>query len=211
MPRLTSVLALAAVAGSLALVPGAAQASTGVSVASLVLPASAVGPGYVEKSRKDGVGIAFSTLDLCGFNYYAEKLRTDRRQVNYVKSGSKVDVSNEVVSFKPGGTKETIFELNDVIKKCPKQSTEPAGNGYSVTHYKVTTFRATGLLPNSIAALETIKGAYKGKAFSDTVAEIYQVHGTIFSAIYVQGGAVAAIERQAASASRGVAKEIATA
>jgi hypothetical protein len=86
----------------------------------LLRPAQ-VGPGYVLHQCPDGHGVAgLVTLDLCGFTFPSEGLRTDRIQVNYAVPGVPVAVSNEIVSYRPGGAEQALRELNHAIDRCPR-------------------------------------------------------------------------------------------
>src|SRR5918911_5117485 len=82
--------------------PGTERASGATPVLTrVVLRAAQVGPGYRLQQRPDGHGVrGLVTLDLCGFSFPSERLRTARLQVNYVRSGSTVRLSNEVVTYR---------------------------------------------------------------------------------------------------------------
>src|ERR1700693_246739 len=81
-----------------------ALAATAPNVAKLILKPAQVGKGYARFERRDGVGVTTPTLNLCGrTGYPSEKLRTARLQVDYLKRGVTIGLSNEVVAYKWGG------------------------------------------------------------------------------------------------------------
>ena len=78
----------------------------------LVLKGPQVGAGYKLVQRPDGHGArGYVTLDMCGFVFPSENLRTDRLQVNYKRAGTAVELSNEVVSYRPGGAAQSLQEI----------------------------------------------------------------------------------------------------
>src|SRR4051794_216979 len=93
-------------------VSAGARADAQPKLAALVLKGGQVGPGYRLVQRPDGHGVSgLVTLDICGFRFRSEQLRTDRLQVNYVRSGEPVKASNEVVTYRPGGSVQAMKEL----------------------------------------------------------------------------------------------------
>src|SRR4051794_27925875 len=78
----------------------------------LVLKPAQVGKGYLILPRTDGNGVKGTvTLNLCGLDYSSEKLRVDRRQYNYLRNGTTLGVSNEVVVYRSGGSARAIGEV----------------------------------------------------------------------------------------------------
>src|SRR5438552_1471956 len=95
---------------ALAFAASAAAATTPKIARAILVPAQ-VGKGYVLVTRNDGFGLKARILDLCGTkNYPSEKLRVTRLQVHYLKLGSKLGLSNEVVTYKPGGAAQAMRE-----------------------------------------------------------------------------------------------------
>src|SRR6266446_6413400 len=87
-----------------AVLAASAAAVTTPKVGKLILRAGQVGPGYVLFQRMDGHGVKTQvTLDLCGSDYPSETLRVTRLQTNYLHRGTTTGISNEVVTYRPGG------------------------------------------------------------------------------------------------------------
>src|SRR5689334_8095880 len=99
----------------------AALAAAPTPVMKMVLTPAQVGPGYVLLQRQDGFGVNGTvTLDLCGrAGYPSEKLRTARLQVNYLKRGTTLGLSNEVVRYKAGGARQALAEALRHARTCP--------------------------------------------------------------------------------------------
>ncbi len=92
--RLLMLGSLAAAAVVLQTAPAWARTDAQPKLTALVLKGNQVGPGYRLLQRPDGYGVAgFVTLDMCGFTFRSEQLRTARLQVNYVRTGSPVKLS----------------------------------------------------------------------------------------------------------------------
>ena len=105
-------------AGGTTMRPASTEATP--SLDSLVLRGTTGRSGYVLKRRPDGVGVrGFVTLDMCGFDFRSESLRTGRLQVNYSRQGSPEILSNEVVSYRPGGAGQAMREVERSIRQCP--------------------------------------------------------------------------------------------
>src|SRR3954462_12911788 len=87
----------------------------------LILQPAQIGSGYVMLNRKDGSGVKGTvTLDLCGrTGYPSEQLRTARLQVNYLKNGSVIGLSNEVVQYRAGGAAQAMREVVSHALNCP--------------------------------------------------------------------------------------------
>lgn len=151
----------------------------------LVLRGSQVGPGYRLQKRPDGHGVdGFVTLDLCGFAFHSEALRVDRLQVDYGR-GKNNAMSNEVVTYLPGGARTAMREFAKAIRQCP---TRPVGSHIAnvpKSTYRLRRITTHGLLPGSIAVAEKASAIVKGRRVSATTVVVYQVDGDTLSGIYV--------------------------
>src|SRR3954452_20617334 len=87
--------------------------ASSIDLRTVILKPAQVGKGYILVARNDGFGVKSAPpLDLCGRKGYAsEKLRADRLQVNYLKQNTALGLSNEVVTYKPGGAKKALGEV----------------------------------------------------------------------------------------------------
>jgi hypothetical protein len=154
-----------------------------------VLRGPQIGAGYKLVERPDGHGVArYVTLSMCGFDFPSEKLRTDRLQVDYVRAGTPVNLSNEVVSYQPGGAAQAIREVGGAAAQCPAGPVQTGIKGLGPLTYRLTRLRSSGLLPGYVAFRAHVTGKSQGKAFEDTVVIVYQRHGNVLSAVYGYGG-----------------------
>ena len=155
----------------------------------LVLRGPQVGPGYKLMERPDGHGVArYVTLSMCGFAFPSEKLRTDRLQVDYVRAGAPVTLSNEVVIYRPGGAAQAMREVAGAVAQCPPGPVETGIKGLGPLKYRLTRLRSAGLLPGYVAFRAHVTGKSQGKTFDDTVVMVYQRRGNVLSAVYGYGG-----------------------
>lgn len=179
-------------------------------LAKLVLKPSAVGPGYVLVQRSDGHGTAQRTLDLCGTgNYPSEGMRVARLQVDYLKQNARLALSNEVVTYKPGGAAEAMKEVANHAATCP--STPIAFEGQPPLRYKITRIADSKLLQGAIALRVDVSGKVNGRKVSAIRFAVYQRHGNTLSGVYsyaVSGVSGAAQERFVLHAAEASAKTL---
>lgn len=163
------------------------------SLAKLLLTPEQVGSGYRLVQRPDGRGVkGFATLDMCGYRFASEKLRIDRLQVNYVRSGGPVIVSNEVVSYQPGGAAQALEEVAYAASHCPSAPLRSLTKGVSSVSFKVSPVPLTGPLPaGSVAYAVTISLTYRGKQTQQNDIVVYQIRGDVLSGVYGFGGTLA--------------------
>jgi hypothetical protein len=175
----------------------------------LVLKGPQVGAGYKLVQRPDGHGArGYVTLDMCGFVFPSEDLRTDRLQVNYKRAGTAVELSNEVVSYRPGGAAQALHEIGGAAAQCPKGPVRSNVKGLSALTYRLTRLHSSGLLPGYVAFRAHVSGKYQGKAFEDTSVIVYQLHGNILSAVYGHGGTLASRTKTTLVAARASARNL---
>lgn len=178
-------------------------------LAKLVLRPAQIGSGYRLVQRPDGHGAAgYVTLDMCGYSFISEAMRTDRLQVNYVRAGTALKFSNEVVTYRPGGTRLALQELNDAVDHCPKGPVGSTVQGAPRATYVITRLSTAGLLPGALSLRLHISGTYKGKQFSETDTAVYQVHGNVLSGLYAYGGTTPTREEAALRVARQSAKNL---
>lgn len=155
-------------------------------VAQLVLKPAQVGKGYVLLQRKDGIGVHDTvTLDLCGrANYPSEKLRTTRLQVDYLKRGAVLGLSNEVVTYRPGGAKQAMAEVVRHALHCPKTPVVTGQAGLPPLTYTITPIKDSKLLKGYLAVRVEVTGKVKGKKVDDISFAVYQRLGNVLSGTY---------------------------
>jgi hypothetical protein len=160
----------------------------------LLLTPSQVGPGYHLVQRPDGHGVkGIVTLDMCGYRFASEKLRTNRLQVNYVHPGRSVTLSNEIVTYQPGGATQALEEVAYAASHCPSAPLKSMDKGVSAVSFKVSPVPLLEPLPaGSVAYAITISLTYQGKLTKQNDIVVYQIRGNVLSGVYGYGGTLAA-------------------
>ena len=154
----------------------------------IVLTGLQVGTGFQLKMRSDSHCVARCvTLDMCGFTFRSEALRTGRLQVNYV-IGGKPKLSNEVVSYRPGGAVAAMREVARAVSTCPKTPVGSTVRGVGPMTYRITKLTHPGLLPGYVALHLYTSGTYNGKPFAGTSFAIFQARGNFLSGVYTEPG-----------------------
>lgn len=152
-------------------------------LAKIALKPAQVGPGYVLQQRTDGQGTAQRTMDLCGTTgYSSEALRIDRLQVNYLRQNALIELSNEVVRYKPGGAAEAMAEAAKHAATCPKKAI--SFEGAPPLHYAITRITDAKLVKGYLAVRVHEFGTVKGKKVDATFFVVYQRVGDILSGVY---------------------------
>jgi len=189
--------ASALLVGAAALAAAAsAAAATAPKVTQLILSASQVGPGYVLLQRLDGHGVKTQvTLDLCGSDYPSETLRVTRLQTNYLRRGTTTGISNEVVTYRPGGAAQAMREVIRHATNCPASPVPSGVQGVPNLTYQIRRIADSRLLKGYLAVRVQVSGVVKGKHISDVWYAVYQRRGDVFSGVY-SFGAVASAQRQ---------------
>jgi hypothetical protein len=187
----------------------ARSADQGQVLRQVVLHPAQVGRGYVLKVFPSGGEVKGQvTLDLCGFRFPSESRRTGRFQVGYVRRGSSLAVSNEVVSYRLGGAALAMREVEEAVRACPPYEVPSTVRGVPPLRYQFTRLSTAGkgLLPGAIALRMTASGIVNGKKRTETSFGVYQMRSSILSGVYVYGGSVEkrrAMAFSAAAASAG--------
>jgi len=169
------------------------SADPGQVLRQVVLRPAQVGRGYVLKVFRGGGEVKGQvTLDLCGFRFASESRRTGRFQVAYLRHGSELVVSNEVVSYRPGGAALAMREVEQAVRSCPPREVPSTVRGVPPLRYQFTRLSTAGkgLLPGAIALRMTASGTVNGKKRTETSFGVYQTRSNILSGIYVYGGSV---------------------
>lgn len=168
-----------------------------------------IGPGYRLEERPDGHGTTgYVTLDLCGFTFASEQLRTERVQVNYLHSPPATELSNEVVSYQPNGAEQALRELGNAAGHCPRTPVRSAIRGTGPLTYRLHRLTEPGLLPGYQALAIGLTGRADGVQRSQQTVAIYQVYGDVLSGVYTSGGNTAALQRVALHAAQESARNL---
>jgi hypothetical protein len=168
------------------------------SVTKLILKPAQVGPGYVQVARRDSVGVVNTvTLDLCGrTGYPSEQLRTARLQVDYLKRGATIGVSNEVVAYKPGGARQAMQEVRRHALNCPKTPVETGQPGLPPLNVTITPIKDPELLKGYLAVGVRVTGKIKGKSVDEVSFAVYQRFGNFLSGTYSFAGPTTSVAQQ---------------
>jgi hypothetical protein len=190
-PRACLAVSVALV--SIAVAGGAGAATRGEpNLDALILRAAQVGAGYHLLQRSDGHGArGYVTLDLCGFAFPSENLRTGRLQVDYVHTGTAVRASNEVVTYQAGGARQALREVTRAARHCPLGPVGSNVKGVPPFTFRVGEIRDARLLPQHLALRVHFSGTVKGKHVEGTVIAVYQIRGDVLSGVYAYEGTIA--------------------
>jgi hypothetical protein len=165
----------------------AALVATGTpNVAKLILKPAQVGTGYVLFHIVGGAGVKNTvTLDLCGVTGYpSERLRATRLQVSYLKKKSQIGISNEVVTYKPGGAAQAMREVIHHADNCPNGPVDSGAAGLPPLRFTITRIHDAKLLRGALAVMVRVRGTVKGKEVDQTSYAVYQRLGNVLSGTY---------------------------
>jgi hypothetical protein len=169
------------------------------SVTKLILRPAQVGPGYALVERGDSVGVVNTvTLDLCGRSGYpSEQLRTARLQLYYLRRGSAMGLSNEVVAYRPGGARQAMQEVRRHAFNCPRTPIETGQSGLPRLTVAITPIKDPQLLKGYLAVRVRVTGKVKGKSVDEVSFAVYQRFGNVLSGTYSFGGPTTPVAQQA--------------
>jgi hypothetical protein len=157
-------------------------------VTQIVLKAAQVGTGYVQVRRTDGSGLKQVTLDLCGRGGYpSEAKRTARLQIDYLKSKAIVGLSNEVVTYRPGGAAQAMRELVAHADNCPSHVIATGDPNVPKARFTITRIHDPKLLKGAVAVKVRVQATVGGKKFDQTSYAVYQRAGNVLSGTYSFG------------------------
>ena len=175
---------------AVSLLAAAAPAAAAPGLRSIVLAPAQVGTGYRMSVIPGGTLVTGQvTLDLCSSSFPSEKLRVARLQVSYAKPGAKLQVSNEVVRYKPGGARQALREVANAANHCPRGPVPgPVAGGPPVV-YRIGRVTDSHLL----AVRVRITARNHAETVVVNAVGIYQAKGDVFSGVYTNGsGTIAA-------------------
>jgi hypothetical protein len=168
----------------------ALTAATGApDVQKLLLMPKQLGKGYSVYQRKDGNGVKGTvTLDLCGrAGYTSEKKRTARLQVNYLRTLKDPGLSNEVVTYEPGGAALAMQELERHAANCPRTPIRTGEKGLPPLRFTITRLTDSKLLDGYVAVRVRVRGTVSGKKVDQISYAAYQRLGNVLSGVYSFG------------------------
>jgi hypothetical protein len=150
----------------------------------VVLSGAQVGPGYKVASFPGGNSfIGETTLDLCAGTYPSETLRTGRLQVAYSHPANTVAVSNEVVTYVPGGARLALAEVTSVARSCARKPVVRSAGGVT-TSFSASPLHDPQLPPGTVAVKLVIEASEGTKHATQTGVAIYQIRGDTLSGVY---------------------------
>jgi hypothetical protein len=180
-----TVLAPAAL---VALVWTAQIAAATPSLRRIALSPQQVGTGYRMNVIPGGTKVqGQATLDLCGFSYPSEHLRLERLQLAYDHTGKAVQLSNEVVRYRPGGAQQALREVAHAVTHCPRGPVESSVAGVPPLTYRIQKVTDSKLAPGYVAVRVHFSGTYQGKNVEATAVVVYQARGDVLTGVYTDG------------------------
>src|SRR5438874_527402 len=152
-------------------------------VAKLILKPAQVGPGYVLFHMVGGAGVTNTiTLNLCGVTGYpSEGRRVTRLQVTYLKRKSMIGISNEVVTYRPGGAAQAMRGAIQHAATCPNHPIDTGQAGLPKLLVTITRIHDGKLLKGALAVEVRVRGTVKGKKYDETSYAVYQRRGDVLS------------------------------
>jgi hypothetical protein len=182
--------------------PGPPPIGTRSQLSALVLKSAQVGPGFAGGVVPGGRTVAGQvTLNLCDQTFASERLRTDRLQVEYLHSGPDLLVSNELIGYRPGGTRTAMSEIALVASRCPSRPQPPTVANKPTLRYRLQRLQIAGLLPGYVAVRIQVSEIFHGKPrITYVLFSIYQARGRVLSAVYARSPDVSLAEKAAEGA-----------
>ena len=168
--------------------PGTLTASSALTIVShAVLGNGDLGDGWSGRLIDDGGTTDSPTLDTCDISFPSETLRLARNQTEL--DSRTVDVSNEVVAYKPGGAKQAMAELVASLTTC---SGKPQDNGEGTDSYRLTFKRLT---PHASWGTDSVAVSYTATDLTDPSNSyngysVFVVNGDLISGVYDWDGPV---------------------
>lgn len=158
-------------------------------VKKLVLQPAQVGKGYVMLPAAGGKGVAADrTMNLCGVTGYpSEGLRVTRLQVNFLKKGSPLGITNEIVTYKSGGAKQALREALRHATTCPSHPIDSGVKNLPKLTFRIKRIKAPHLLKDYLAVEIDVSGTMAGKHVAQTSFAVYQERGGVLSGVYSFG------------------------
>jgi hypothetical protein len=159
-------------------------------LAKLVLKPAQVGHGYLLLLPRDGTSVSKTavTLNICGrAGYPSETLRVARLQVDYLKRKSPIGLSNELVTYKPGGAAQAMREVARHADTCPSHAIDTGEPGLPPLRFTITRMADKNLLKGYLAIKVRARGVVKGKQVDQTSYAVYQRLGNVLSGTYSFG------------------------
>ena len=176
----------------------------------VLLQPNQVGAGYLMRKFEQGSVVKNQvSLDLCGFIFPSERLRTGRLQVAYLHDGGVTQLSNEVVSYRGGGARQALVELRRAVTRCPRSPVRGPVQGTVPIAHRLTRITDARLLKPYVAVVDRNTASVNGKRMVKWAVSVYQIRGNILSAVYTDGtGSVSAQRRIALHAASESAKNL---
>lgn len=174
-------------------------AAAGPVLERVLLQPSQVGAGY-SMSKFEGGSVVKGqvSLDLCGFIFPSERLRTGRLQVAYLHGGGVTQISNEVVSYRGRGVRQALTELRRAVTRCPRVPVRGPVQGAVPIAHRLTRITDRRLLKPYVAVLDRNTAVVGGRRLVKWSVGVYQIRGNILSAIYTDGRGTAAAQKRVA-------------
>lgn len=152
-------------------------------VQALVVPPQKLDSSWSMRLTDGGDGLRVNTLDICGAEYPSDALRTARRQVQYGPDTDDMGVSNEIVTYRPGGAAQALKEVQQAVATCPGDKVQEKDMHGGMAIYHVQKLLVTGpkWLPGTLAyyvEIDHLDGT------TTTECEIFQSRANVVDIVY---------------------------
>jgi len=167
--------------GALTPSPTAGTLTDQALVERIAVTTAQLGSGVTRRTPPGGDTVTHQvTLDLCGADFPSEGLRTARLQVIYSRAGAGFG-SNEVVTYRTGGTAQAAAEVAHAVATCPHHPVTSKVAGTPLLTYTFTRLASRAPWPAGTLAYDST--ATDGKT-TEHVIGIYMWHDRVFSGVY---------------------------
>jgi hypothetical protein len=152
-------------------------------VQALVVAPEKLDSSWTMQLSEGGDGLRVNTLDLCGAPYPSDALRTARRQVEYGPDSDDMTISNEIVTYRPGGAAQALKEVQQAVATCPGGEVQEKDLHGGMAVYHVQKLLVTGpkWLPGTQAYYVEIDHD-DGSTFTE--CEILQSRANVVDIVY---------------------------
>ena len=89
--------------------------------------------------------------------------RLSRLQTNYLHRGTTLGISNEVVTYRPGGAAQAMREVTRHATTCPKHKIDPGENNLPPLLFTITRMKDSALLKGYLAVQIRVRGRCHGE------------------------------------------------
>ena len=124
------------------------------------------------------------SISAVSHGYPSEQRRATRLQVTYLKKKSRIGISNEIVTYRPGGAAQAMREVIHHADNCPNRPIDTGQAGLPPSHNRSPRIHDAKLLKGALAVEERVRGTVNGKKYDQTSYAVYQRLGNVLAGTY---------------------------